>query len=68
MHNRITAEVIGTIKWFGRFRGYCLFPEPETVWSKSCNEEVNKFLDKVNSEHREDLKKQKLERKEKQGV
>lgn len=36
---------LGVIQWFGRWRQYCFFPEGETVWSKGCLEDINKFIE-----------------------
>ena len=37
-------EVIGIIKWFGRWRQYCFFPSTETVWNINCLNDVNSVI------------------------
>lgn len=33
-------EIIGEIKWFGRWRQYCFFPTYNTVWNTTCMKEI----------------------------
>lgn len=33
-------EEIGEIKWFGKWRQYCFYPSDNTIWNRSCLEEV----------------------------
>lgn len=33
-------DVLGEIKWFGRWRQYAFFPEPGTGWNPECLGEV----------------------------
>jgi len=44
---------LGEIRWFGRWRQYCFFPEQDTVWNKGCLQDVIEALDSLNREHRE---------------
>lgn len=36
---------LGEVKWFGRWRQYAFFPEPETVFEKQCMEDITNFLE-----------------------
>lgn len=36
---------LGIIKWYGAWRQYVLFPESNTVWNKTCLQDVNAFID-----------------------
>jgi hypothetical protein len=38
---------IGVVKWYAQWRQYCFFPEPKTVWSLSCLNDINKFIGKL---------------------
>lgn len=38
---------LGQIKWFPAWRGYCFFPEPDTIWDLTCLSEINIFLDLI---------------------
>lgn len=37
-------QIIGMIKWFGRWRQYCFFPSSETVWNINCLNDVNSVI------------------------
>jgi hypothetical protein len=45
-------EVIGEIKWFGRWRQYCFFPIAETVWNKTCLDDVQEVIKKLMDERK----------------
>jgi hypothetical protein len=45
-------EFIGEIKWFSRWRQYCFFPVPETIWNKTCLEEVNSVITELMEERK----------------
>lgn len=51
------AECLGVIKWHGAWRQYVFIPENNTIWDKNCLSKVWDFLDDVNYEHREKLRK-----------
>lgn len=34
---------LGWIKWFGRWRQYCFYPAPETIFNKGCLTEIASF-------------------------
>jgi hypothetical protein len=40
----ISGYRLGIIKWFGRWRQYCFFPEPQTVFSEGCLQEISEYL------------------------
>ena len=46
-------EVIGEIKWFPRWRQYCFFPIAETVWNKTCMEDVYEVINILMEERKE---------------
>lgn len=50
--------LLGTIKWFGRWRKYAFFPEPETVYENDCLNDISIFISGLML-HRK-LKKQKI--------
>jgi hypothetical protein len=39
------GDLIGLVKWYFPWRQYCTFPEPNTVWTRSCHKEVDAFID-----------------------
>jgi hypothetical protein len=36
---------LGEIKWFGRWRTYAFFPEPDTVFEKQCMKDITNFIE-----------------------
>lgn len=38
-------EILGEIKWFGRWRQYAFFPEGSTVWNKTCLDDVQNCIE-----------------------
>lgn len=49
-------ERIGIIKWFGRWRKYCFFPELNTVYEEDCLRDIAEFIERVTKEHRQKKK------------
>lgn len=39
-----TGDRLARIKWFGRWRQYAMFPEPETIWNSGCLAEITIFM------------------------
>ena len=39
-----SVAFLGTVKWFGRWRRYAFFPEPETVFEIDCLSALAEFL------------------------
>lgn len=35
---------IGEVKWYTSWRRYCFFPFPETIFDKSCMEDICDFI------------------------
>lgn len=38
---------IGEIKWFSRWRKYCLYPDLDTIWDEKCIKDILEFLEKL---------------------
>ncbi len=38
-------RALGEIKWFGRWRKYCFFPNPNTVYEEICMREIAYFCE-----------------------
>jgi hypothetical protein len=38
------GTILGTVKWFGRWRQYAFFPESDTVFEKTCLDDIRVFL------------------------
>lgn len=42
--SKSSGDLLGVIKWFGRWRCFCLFPEGNTIWNTGCLETINEFI------------------------
>lgn len=38
------SALLGRIGWFGRWRQYCFFPHPDTVFNRGCLDDINSFI------------------------
>ena len=45
-------NILGTIRWFGRWRKYCFFPASETVYEETCLGEIAEFCVRETKNHR----------------
>jgi hypothetical protein len=45
-------EILGAVRWFGRWRKYCFFPRPDTVYEETCLGEIAEFCVRETKNHR----------------
>ncbi len=45
-NNRI-GDQIGVVKWYGRWRQYCYFPDGNTVYSQGCLSDIAEFIQQL---------------------
>lgn len=38
------SSVLGQIKWFGRWRQYCFWPSPNTIFNPECMTDISKVI------------------------
>ena len=50
--NRTSGLAIAHLAWYGPWRQYCLFPEPQTVFNKGCLESITAALDTLTEARR----------------
>ncbi len=43
---------LAEIKWYPAWRKYCFFPVANTIFDKDCLEDILRFIDQANAEHR----------------
>lgn len=43
------GNVLGQIRWYGPWRQYVFRPAQDTIWSKGCLEDIEKFLKEANT-------------------
>jgi hypothetical protein len=46
-----TRQQIGTISWYGTWRKYCLWPEPDTVFEQVCLRDIAAFCEQQTKLH-----------------
>jgi len=47
VYSKMHGFVIGLVKWYGNWRQYCFFPEPDTVFNKICLKDICKFIESL---------------------
>ena len=54
IRNKSSGVVLGSVGWRGSWRQYVLEPHGQTapVFSSDCLEEIVRFLERVNAEHK----------------
>ena len=55
VRNSKDRGVIGTVKWFGRWRKYSFFPEPGTVYEETCLREIAEFCQARTTDHKKGI-------------
>lgn len=50
------SSCIGTIEWYSPWRGYALFPRPNTVFEPDCLGTISGWIRELNQHHRQQLK------------
>lgn len=50
--NKKSGFRIGTIKWYGPWRQYCLFPDDATIFNKDCMEYIIDFINTLMKERK----------------
>lgn len=51
VRSKSSNELLGEIKWYGAWRQYCFFPL-NALFNSTCLDDIKKFLDKLNEEHK----------------
>lgn len=41
------GDTLGVIKWFGQWRKYCFYPEKDTIFDKSCLDEISNHINNL---------------------
>ena len=50
------GDKLGEVKWFGRWRKYCFFSEPHSVFEQDCLRDIADFIGAKTKEHRNERK------------
>jgi len=46
------VDILGDIRWYGRWRQYAFFPEAKTVWNPECMRDVQECIARLMAERR----------------
>lgn len=46
-YNHEFGSFLGVVKWYGSFRKYSFFPQPNIVFESTCLKDIADFLDKL---------------------
>lgn len=49
--NNKNQNLLGTVKWFSRWRQYCFFPETNTIFSIGCMKDIMYFIEQVKEDY-----------------
>lgn len=49
------CSVLGEIRWYGAWRQYAFYPEPETIWNPQCLDDVKACI-KILADERKTLR------------
>lgn len=52
MSKRHRKMKLGTIQWYGAWRQYVFYPEPGTLFNRSCLSDIESMLQSMNAEQR----------------
>jgi hypothetical protein len=44
VRSKSQGSVLGEIKWFGRWRQYCFWPSPNTIFNPECMADISKVI------------------------
>lgn len=47
-----TGSLLGSVKWFGRWRQYCFSPSVMTTFNAECLNDIARFLKETNDARR----------------
>lgn len=52
VYSKRNDDVLGEIKWFGRWRQYAFFPEPGTIFNVECLNDIQNYIKGMMDERR----------------
>ncbi len=55
VYSRLHNTLLGKISWWGSWRCYALFPEPETLFNKTCLDDISSFLESLMTKRKRGL-------------
>lgn len=52
VHAKRSGGILGSVKWFARWRKYCFFPAADCVFEETCLREIAEFIVARTREHK----------------
>jgi hypothetical protein len=52
---KISGSLLGVIKWYGQWRQYVFYPEPQTLFNRVCLDGIIMVVKGMNSDHMKKL-------------
>lgn len=49
VESKVSGDILGVIKWFGRWRQYSFFPRPETIFNTECLNDIVNYIKVLHS-------------------
>jgi hypothetical protein len=43
--SRSSGRLLGEIRWYGRWRQYCFFPESKMIFNRGCMQDIIDYID-----------------------
>lgn len=47
VYSKKSGNILGEIKWFGRWHQYAFFPKSETVFNTECLSDIQSFIERL---------------------
>lgn len=44
---KTNGRILGEIRWYSPWRQYCLYAVNKSIWSRSCNDQVNEIIQEL---------------------
>jgi hypothetical protein len=54
IHGKRSGTLLGMIKWYGPWRQFCFYPEPQTLFNRGCLEDILVVTTFLNAQRRSD--------------
>lgn len=42
-----SGDLLGEIRWFGRWRQYCFYPEQATIFNRGCMHDIITYIEQM---------------------
>lgn len=57
------SNVLGKVKWFAHWRQYAFYPEPYSIYEKTCMQDIINFIKLINKQQKNGIKPENPQRK-----